>query len=278
MRLKIEFDGKPDTLLKDNSVLDYRGSARNNTDWKYAIATTVLVACMVIVPVSNWIDQQPMVRGLQNVVGNTVYSSNLADRLVSAMKRKGYQVTTNPGEINIIYLRNGKPDGSPSGGRINEWSDARLVFQYDQSGKPQIIYQSVATVKPGLPRIRSAKAVFVEDGQYFAWRVGTHVGIGGSRSPQRALVQAAPVKFRRYQNSRGDISGLALSPIQSGNIGTNQHHGYGQKFVDDASWGCLVVPDPSKQEEFVRLAESDRRYKANPDFLFPTTIISVEDL
>ena len=278
MKLKIEIEGNRDQgdikVNQDNSY-----SAFSSTDWKYTIATTILVGCMVVAPVSNWVDQQPIVQGLQRSVGAaSVNSSNLADRLVSAMKRKGYQITTNPDEINIVYLRNGKPDGNPSGGRINEWSDARLVFQYDQSGKPQIIYQSVATVKPGLPRIRSAKAVFVEDGQYFAWRVGTHVGIGGSRSPQRALVQAAPIKFRRYQNSGGDISGLAIAPIQSGNIGANQHHGYGQKFVDDASWGCLVVPSPEKQEEFVRLAESDRRYKANPDFLFPTTIISVEDL
>ncbi|MBW4513176.1 MAG: hypothetical protein KME64_42855 [Scytonematopsis contorta HA4267-MV1] len=277
MKVKIEFEGNQNSSDKVNPV--NRRGIDAVSDWKYAIATTTLAGCMVITSVSNWIDQQPIVQHLQQLVANqSTNSSNLADRLVSAMKRKGYQVTTNPDEINIIYLRNGKPSGSPSGGRINEWSDARLVFQYDQSGKPQIIYQSVATVKPGLPRIRSKLAVFVENGQYFSWRVGTHVGIGGSRSPQRALVQAAPIKFRRYQNSRGDISGLALSPIQSGNIGANQHHGYGQKFVDDASWGCLVVPDPSKQEEFVRLAESDRRYKANSNFLFPTTIISVEDL
>jgi hypothetical protein len=277
MKVKIEFDGNQNSSDQVNPVT--RSGIDAVSDWKYAIATTILAGCMVITSVSNWIDQQPIVQHLQQLVANqSTNSSNLADRLVTAMKRKGYQITTNPDEINIVYLRNGKPDGSSSGGRINEWSDARLVFQYDQSGKPQIIYQSVATVKPGLPRIRSEAAVFVEDGQYFAWRVGTHVGIGGSRSPQRALVQAAPVKFRRYQNSRGDISGLAIAPVQTGNIGANQHHGYGQKFVDNASWGCLVVPSPEKQEEFVRLAESDRRYKANPDFLFPTTIISVEDL
>ena len=261
----------PVDAASDTSSVDDKSPA-----WKYAIVTSVLVVCIVVQPISTFIELQPIVQSIQTKV-NPQPTSNLASRVYQAMQRKGYQISQNPGEVNIIYIRGADRFGRPNGNRINEWSDRRIILQF-RLGRPVIAGNWAATVKPGLPAIRNplgkAGAAFIEPGQYQAWQVGMHHGIFGR--VESGLVQVAPVKFRRDVNRSGDVNG---EPIQSGRIGLNQHSGSNQKYVDKASYACLAAQlENGHLREFMPRVKSDRRYRQNPNHIFTTTILDVTDL
>lgn len=261
----------PVDAASDTSSVDDKSPA-----WKYAIVTSVLVVCIVVQPISTFIELQPIVQSIQTKV-NPQPTSNLASRVYQAMQRKGYQISQNPGEVNIIYIRGADQFGRPNGNRINEWSDRRIILQF-RLGRPVIVGNWAATVKPGLPAIRNplgkAGAAFIEPGQYQAWQVGMHHGIFGR--VESGLVQVAPVKFRRSVNRSGDVNG---EPIQSGRIGLNQHSGSNQKYVNKASYACLAGQSENGHlDEFMPRVKSDPRYRQNPNYIFTTTILDVTDL
>lgn len=281
MRFIIEFDSQKEDGTNPVELPVDAASGTSSIDdkspaWKYAIVTSLLVVCMVVQPISNEVESQKVVRYIQTLV-NPQPTSNLASRVYQAMQRKGYQVSQNPGEVNIIYIRGADQFGRPNGNRINEWSDRRIILQF-RLGSPVIVGNWAATVKPGLPAIRNplgkAGAAFIEPGQYQAWQVGMHHGIFGR--VESGLVQVAPVKFRRDVNRSGDVNG---EPIQSGRIGLNQHSGSNQKYVDKASYACLAGQSENGHlREFMPRVKADPRYRQNPNYLFYTTILDVSDL
>lgn len=261
-------------LINSHNEVD---APENN--WGYAIATAFLVAVMVIPPLSSFIDSLPPTQYLQTLVSTSVLnnrSDNLANRIVKAMQRKGYQLSTNPSEVNIIYLRGADQYGNSNGNRINEWSDRRLVLMF--RGQPTVVGNWAATVKPGLPAIKNPTnnqgAAFIEPGQYSAWRVGTHYGIFGR--VELGLVQVAPVKFRRDVKGSGDVSD---QPVQSGMIGLNQHSGSDQQYVNKASYACLAAQSQNAHlNKFMKLVMSDPRYRRDKNFVLTTTILDVSDI
>jgi hypothetical protein len=160
-------------------------------------ASFILVMLIVIAPVSNWFDSLILVQQVRQLVNPQsvqLETGSLANRVYQALLRKGYRVFTNPGEVNIIYLRGADKNGKPNGNAINEWSDRRLILSF-RNGQPTIIGNWAATVKPGTPAIRNplnkTGAGFIEPGQYQAWRVDTHHGIFGRL--EEGLIQIAPV-------------------------------------------------------------------------------------
>ncbi|MUG91754.1 hypothetical protein F7734_04370 [Scytonema sp. UIC 10036] len=280
MRFVIEFDSQKEDdnqtvelpVEAESTSVDNRSLVR-----KYAVVTSLLVVCIVVQPISVLIESQSVVQSIQTLVNRRSSSGDLASRVYQAMQRKGYQVSQNPEEVNIIYIRGADESGKPNGNRINSWSDRRLVLQF-RNGNPAIVGNWAATVKPGLPAIknplRKTGAAFIEPGQYRAWRFGTHYGIFGR--VEEGLVQVAPVKFRRDTNRDGDVSG---EPIQSGSIGLNQHSGSNQPWVDKASYACLAGQSENGHlREFMPQVKSDRRYRQNPNHIFTTTILDVSDL
>ncbi|RUT01589.1 hypothetical protein DSM106972_066860 [Dulcicalothrix desertica PCC 7102] len=275
MRITFETDNDSQTDVTSTDVVDEQGGS-----WKYVLATTVLVGSIVVAPISNWLDSLVVIQQVRSVVypqfGQPV-SNSLASRVYQAMRRKGYQVFTNEGEINIVYLRGADKNGKPNSNAINEWYDRRLVLMF-RNGQPTIAGNWAATVKPGLPAIRNplgkAGAAFIESGQYKAWRVGIHNGIFG-RS-EEGLVQVAPVNFRRDVNRNGKVDS---EPIQSGMIGLNQHSGSDQLKVDRASYACLAAQSQSGHlYKFMQLVKADPRYRRNRAFVFTTTILDADDL
>ncbi|MFH7029375.1 MAG: hypothetical protein ACHBN1_29285 [Heteroscytonema crispum UTEX LB 1556] len=247
---------------------------------KYAFASFFLVMLIVIAPVSNWLDSLILVQQVRQLVNPQsvqLETGSLANRVYQALLRKGYRVFTNPGEVNIIYLRGADKNAKPNGNAINEWSDRRLILSF-RNGQPTIIGNWAATVKPGTPAIRNplnkTGAAFIEPGQYQAWRVDTHHGIFGRL--EEGLIQIAPVSFRRDINRDGNVDGESL---QSGMIGLNQHSGSNQLKVDQASYACLAGQSESGHlHGFMPLVKSDPRYRRNRGFLFTTTILDVSDL
>ncbi|KYC34561.1 hypothetical protein WA1_51135 [Scytonema hofmannii PCC 7110] len=280
MRFVIEFDSQRED---DNQTVELPVEAESTSVdnrslvGKYAIVTSLLVVCIVVQPISVLIESQSVVQSIQTLVNPRSSSSDLASRVYQAMQRKGYQISQNPEEVNIIYIRGADEFGKPNGNRINSWSDRRIILQF-RNGNPAIVGNWAATVKPGLPAIknplRKTGAAFIEPGQYQAWRVGTHHGIFGRVEP--GLVQVAPVKFRRDSDRDGDVNN---EPIQSGSIGLNQHSGSNQLLVDKASYACLAGQSENGHlREFMPRVKSDRRYRQNPNHIFTTTILDVSDL
>ncbi|RUT03632.1 hypothetical protein DSM106972_052710 [Dulcicalothrix desertica PCC 7102] len=276
MRITFEVDNDSQTDITSTDVVDEHSVG----SWKHLLATAVLVGSIVVAPISNWLDSLVVVQQVRSVVYpqfEQPVNNSLASRVYQAMRRKGYKVFTNEGEVNIIYLRGAEFDGKSNGNAINEWSDRRLVLMF-RNGQPTIAGNWAATVKPGLPAIRNplgkAGAAFIEPGQYKAWRVDIHNGIFG-RS-EEGLVQVAPVNFRRDVNRNGKVDS---EPIQSGIIGLNQHSGSDQLKVDRASYACLAAQSQSGHlYKFMPLVKADPRYRRNRAFVFTTTILDARDL
>lgn len=280
MRITFDTDNDSQVDVTSTDVVDEQGGS-----WKYVLATAVLAGSILVAPVSNWLDSLVVVQLLRAFVNTQSVSlqleqpvtNNLASRVYQAMRRKGYQVFTNEGEVNIVYLRGTDKNGKPNGNKINEWSDRRLILMF-RDGQPTIAGNWAATVKPGLPAILNplgkSGAAFIEPGQYKAWRVGIHNGIFG-RS-EEGLVQVAPVKFRRDVNRNGKVDS---TPVQSGMIGLNQHSGSDQAKVDRASYACLAGQSESGHlHSFMPLVKADLRYRQNRAFVFTTTILDASDL
>ncbi|MEI2577327.1 hypothetical protein [Scytonema sp. PRP1] len=288
MRILFEFgENDKDTSVKNfadstdlTSSDDVHTPARdfNSASWKYALCTALLAVSIVVRPISNWIDTQSVIQQVVALVNPQASQmpNSLAVRLYHAMQRKGYEVSLGEGEVNIIYIRGADQFGRPNGNRINEWSDRRIVLQF-RSGSPVIAGNWAATVKPGLPAIKNplgkSGAAFIEPGQYRAWQVGSHHGIFGR--VEEGLVQVAPVSFRRDVSRDGNVNG---EPVQSGKIGLNQHSGSNQRYVDASSYACLAAQSVLGHRSFMSVVKSDPRYHQNPNYLFATTVLDVNDL
>src|SRR5690606_21938573 len=102
------------------------------------------------------------------------------------------------------------------------------------------------------------------------WRVGTHHA--GRRSGHEALVQTGgAVTVCRDANKDHLRNGDAR---RTGWFGINQHWGYDLPADDirGASAGCLVGRTRQGHRAFMALLKRDPRYRADPSFIFATTI------
>ena len=194
---------------------------------------------------------------------------SLVRKIEKFMKDKGYQIATNPGEINIVYIES--KDFVP-----DTFNDVRIVFWYD-SGVPKIVGKWAATTTPGRHYtknpLNARGAAMVKPGQQFCWVVGHH-----KNSSHPALVQeGGPITIYRDFNRDFKREG---EKEYSGYYGINQHStrpGYSGK-VGKWSAGCLVGADWDGHIRFMSLVKSDPRHRANLNFIFPTTLILEEDL
>jgi GH24 family phage-related lysozyme (muramidase) len=201
---------------------------------------------------------------------------DLAARIVTYMRGKGYQVFTAPGERNIVYVEGMNPDGSLNDDPPNQFNDLRLVIDCVE-GRPRILGRWEATTEPGRHYTNNPMnprgAARIRFGQYRAWQVGQH----GVSNPHEALVQAAPVTVHRDANRDFQRPG---DEEHTGLFGINQHWGYDlpRNDIGEASAGCLVGRTREGHREFMRLVKQDPRFQARPAFLFSTTVIAGDDL
>ncbi len=289
MRVVIEWnhdnDGNELVSVDDNSTVQPIQTSQTTSRWLFPLLTCGIAIAIVVPSLSNSIKAMPPIAWLQSQVASvknpqfpiSTNTTAIASRLYAAMQRKGYPIAKADGKTNIIYLRGGDASGRKSGNRVNEWSDTRFVLMF-RDGQPYIAGAWKATIKPGLPAIKNplgkSGAAFIEDGYYHAWRLGTHRGIFGRT--ERGLVQVASVKFRRDVNHNGNVTGELL---QTGMIGLNQHSGNNSKNVDRTSYACLVGQSSDGHlNQFIPLLENDPRYKADPQHIFGTAILSFSDL
>ena len=187
------------------------------------------------------------------------------------MEANDYELATGAGEKNIIYVEGMDPDGTLNADTPNHFNDARLLLGCHK-GIPTIEGAWEATTEPGYyytdNPMNPNGAARIAFGQYWAWQVGIH----GYSEPHASLIQVGPVKVHRDWNRDMMRTGDA---IDEGYFGINQHHGFDHP-VDDihtAGAGCFVGRSRDEHFEFMDDLYTDPRYIADPDFVFPTTII-----
>ena len=199
--------------------------------------------------------------------------SNLADRLITVMERKGFQVDRGLGEVNIVYVEGMNPDGTANANEANKWNDLRLLIRFD-GGEPRIIGKWAATTEPGQywtqNPVSALGAARIEFGQYRAWQVGMH------RNDQEALVQTGgEVTVCRDLNKDGQRTG---DKRETGEFNIDQHWGYDLPEVHRASAGSLVGQSKDGHLQFMALVKSDPRYQANRKYVFATTILPASEI
>ena len=73
---------------------------------------------------------------------------DLAAAIVAAMRRKGYIIDTQPGEINIVYVEGLNEDGTVNDDAADKWNDLRVVIGFE-GDKPVMLGKWRATTEPG---------------------------------------------------------------------------------------------------------------------------------
>lgn len=204
--------------------------------------------------------------------------TDLAGRLVAAMKKHNYPLRTAPGELNIIYVRGMDPNGKANDNEPDMWNDLRCVVGFDGK-KPVMKGLWVCTTEPGIyydqEHVLNAKgAAFLLPGYYEAWHMGFH-----RNDPNRpALVQdAGEVTVLRDKDQNFDPAG---DEEDTGYFGINQHDGQNgdPETIGPHSAGCLVVREVPKHMEFIKLLRSDPRYIANPRMKWGTALFLAHDV
>ena len=196
------------------------------------------------------------------------------EKIISYCEKNNYNLATNKGEINIVYVEGMDANGEVNSDLPNQFNDVRIVLDcwlrtlgcWSATTEPGRWY----TEQPMNPK-GAARIAF---GQYRAWRVGMH-GSGADR--HEALVQVAPVKVFRDANKDMIRTGDA---IDEGLFGVNQHWGYDMppSNIGKASAGCLVGRSRTGHREFMNIVKTDPRYFADKNFIFSTIIIPGDKL
>ena len=197
--------------------------------------------------------------------------SDLPDRVIAAMERKGYRVDRGPGEVNIVYVEGMDPDSTPHANEADKWNDLRLVIRFE-GGKPKIVGSWAGTTGPGRYWTENpmdpAGAARIEFGQYQAWKVGEYYG-------QEALIQTGAVMISRDQNKDGLRTG---DQLYTGNFGLHQHGGYDLPEIRRTGAGALIGQSMKGHRDFMAIVKSDPRYQADHDYVFATTILRAFDV
>lgn len=202
-------------------------------------------------------------------------SNSIASRIVKYMQAKNYQVFTKPREYNIVYIEGMSEDWTLNGDPANQFNDRRIIIEV-VDGVPKIVNHWQATTEPGrhytVTPMNPKGAARIQFNQYKAWRVGFH----GNADRHEALIQVEPITVHRDFNKDFKRTG---DKLDTGLFLINQHWGYDAPVNDirNASAGCLVGRRRDGHREFMSIIKQDRRYVANKDYVFYTTIIPGDD-
>ncbi|MEH2069482.1 MAG: peptidoglycan-binding protein [Nostoc sp.] len=202
--------------------------------------------------------------------------NDIASKIVKYMQAKNYEIFTNPKEYNIVYLEGVNEDWTLNKDTPNQFNDRRIVIEV-VDGIPKIVNHWQATTEPGkwytYNPMNPGGAARIKFGQYKAWAVGIH----GNSEPHEALVQVAPITVHRDFNKDFQRTG---DKLDTGIFAVNQHYGYDAPVNDikNASAGCLVGRRREGHREFMAIVKQDRRYLANRNYVFYSTVIPGDDL
>jgi hypothetical protein len=205
-------------------------------------------------------------------------STNIANKIIQYMLEKKYTVFTSPKEYNIVYLEGVNQNFTLNSDTPNQFNDRRLIIEIPGDGVPIILGNWEATTEPGshytFKPMNQRGAARIKFGQYRAWKIGIH----GNSEPHESLIQTGgTVTVHRDANKDMIRPG---DELDTGWFGINQHWGYDMPTnnVGLASAGCLVGKTRQGHREFMAIIKTDKRYVADRNFIFTTTIIAGNDL
>ncbi|WP_041234146.1 peptidoglycan-binding domain-containing protein [Cylindrospermum stagnale] len=207
---------------------------------------------------------------------NLKLGDDIASKILKYMLAQNYLVFSEPKEYNIVYIEGMNEDWTLNNDAPNEFNDLRIVIEV-VDGIPKIVNHWQATTEPGnyytINPMNSSGAARIKFGQYKSWAIGMH----GNADRHEALIQVAPITVHRDFNKDFKRTG---DKLDTGLFGVNQHWGYDIPTHDikDASAGCLVGRTRKGHREFVKIIKQDRRYLANNNYIFYTTVIPGDDL
>lgn len=200
-------------------------------------------------------------------------SQNFLSRVVACMRKKGFKVFTQPGEINIVYVEGVDPNFNLNADTPNVFNDLAITFDFINNA-PRLLGKWVATADPGRYYTDSPmnpKGALHHNGQAKAWRVGTH-------KDHRALVQCDYIEVTRDYNKDFRTEGDKKS--RGKHFGANCHGSRTNNIRDIGKWsaGCKVLLGMRQHREFMSVVESDRRYRQNSNFVFTVTTLEGTEL
>lgn len=200
---------------------------------------------------------------------------SLAPRICRYMQSKGYYISVGASRFNIVYLEGTDADGVPNDDTFDQWNDRRLIIEV-VGGAVRIIGNWLATTEPGkyytFNPMNEGGAFRISFGQYKAWKFGLH-----GRTQYPALVQCDTIVGTRDKNQDGLRTGDKV--VSGSDIQVNQHHGWDEMpSIGKNSAGCLVGQSIEGHQTFLNVLRTDKRYLANPNYVFFTTIIDGSDL
>jgi murein DD-endopeptidase MepM/ murein hydrolase activator NlpD len=141
MRIIFETDGDKDVRNSTVTSLDETADTSSSANWRYAIATSVLIAAMVIPQVSGWIESQLLVKSLQGLILPKTIRSNqvLNNRRIVFPTAAGTPVTSEFGwRTHPITgdrkFHAGIDFGAARGTPIYTVDAGRVVFAGDKGG------------------------------------------------------------------------------------------------------------------------------------------------
>ncbi|MEG5175560.1 hypothetical protein [Microcoleus sp. B3-D7] len=199
-------------------------------------------------------------------------TTTFAERIIQYMEQQNYEIWRGKLEKNIIYVEGADTDGTENDDRPNYFNDLRIIIAFNDKFQPVIEGIWIASTEPGYyytdNPMNPKGAARIGFGQYIAWQVGLH----GYSNPHESLIQVGEVKVHRDYDRNMKRTG---DRIEWGYFGINQHWGYGYPINDirDASAGCLVGRLCEEHIDFMYRIKSDRRYRFDERFVYPTTII-----
>lgn len=207
-------------------------------------------------------------------------ATDLAGRIVAAMRKRGFKVDDVPGNPNIVYIEGMGPDGVKNDNQPNQFNDARFVIMFGQDGRPKIAGAWEATTEPGNywteHRMNPGGAFHIALEQQAAWIVGVHHA--GSPSAHEALVQHGVIRGFRDPDETGKRD--TRHPYSGDDMGINQHWGYDLAKGDlgRSSAGCLVGRMKTGHMAFMALMKSDPRYIDNHRFVFTASVLPASEV
>ena len=80
----------------------------------------------------------------------------MLDKTIAYMRSKGQVIFENPAHQNIVYLEGVSVDGAENNDAPDKWNDLRMVFGFDNNGRPEIRHLAMATTEPGRYSTNSA--------------------------------------------------------------------------------------------------------------------------
>lgn len=141
MRIIFETDAKKEVSNSTVTSLHETADTNSSESWRYAIATSVVIAAMVIPQVSGWIESQLLVKSLQNLIlPRTVVSNKVLNNgRIAFPTAAGTPVTsefgwrTHPITGDRKFHR-GIDFGAAKGTPIYAVDAGRVVFAGDKDG------------------------------------------------------------------------------------------------------------------------------------------------